>query len=102
MKKMMALILAAVAAASLTGCVSDGTDYSFQEIDRKYSESAWTAAATYVPIIGPIFIGLPLIAQKDADYYKVLLKKPDTEAYEVLRHQYRYRLMYCPHPSRRY
>lgn len=96
MKKAMTAILAAALTAILTGCVCDGTEYSFREVDQKYADSAWSAAATYTPIIGPIFIGIPMMLTKDADYYRVLLKKPDTEAYEVLRYSQRFNFMYWP------
>ena len=96
MKKVATGLLAAALMAIMTGCVCDGTEYSFREVDQKYANSAWSAAAIYIPILGPIFIGIPMALTKDADYYKVLLKKPDTEAYEVLRHSQRFNFMYWP------
>lgn len=97
MKKMVLRFLAgAVSAAVLCGCVCDGTERSFREIDRKYADSAWSAVAIYTPIVGPILIGIPMMLIKDADYYKVLLNQPETEAYEVLRHSQRFNFMYYP------
>ena len=100
MKKLTIVFLAAAMAAALSGCVCDGTEYSFREVDQKYANSGWSAAATYIPVVGPIFIGIPMVITKDMDYYKVLLKKPDTEAYEVLRHSQRFNFMYCPNLGR--
>ena len=93
---------AAALAAALSGCVCDGTERSFREIDRKYADSAWSAVAIYTPIVGPILIGIPMMVIKDADYYKVLLKQPETEAYEVLRHSQRFNFMYWPSSMWRY
>ena len=103
MKKTAALLFAAaIAAVVMTGCVCDGTERSFKEVDQKYATSWWSAAALYTPIIGPIFIGFPMSLIKSGDYYKVLLNKPDTEAYEVLRHSQRFDFMYCPEVVRGY
>ena len=103
MKKMVLRVLVgAVSAAVLSGCVCDGTERSFREIDRKYADSAWSAVAIYTPIVGPILIGFPMMLIKDADYYKVLLKQPETEAYEVLRHSQRWNFMYYPRSMWKY
>jgi len=103
MKKMMMLLLIATATmVFMSGCVCDGTERSFKEVDQKYATSGWSAAAIGVPIVGPIFIGIPMMLIKDGDYYKVLLNKPDTEAYEVLRHSQRFNFMYCPKVVRGY
>ena len=96
MKKLTMMFLAAAMALAAAGCVCDGSEYSFREIDRKYAESPWSAVAIYTPIVGPILIGIPMSLIKQEDYYKVLLKKPDTEAYELLRHQQRWNFMYYP------
>ena len=100
MKKLTTACLAAALAAVMSGCVCDGTEYSFREVDQKYADSAWSAAAIYIPIVGPLLIGIPMMLIKDTDYYKVLLKKPDTEAYEVLRHSQRFNFMYWPRDGR--
>ena len=103
MKKMvLRFLVGAVSAAALTGCVCDGTERSVREIDRKYADSAWSAVAIYTPIVGPILIGIPMMLIKDTDYYKVLLKQPETEAYEVLRHSQRWNFMYYPRSMWRY
>ena len=97
MKKMVLRFLGgAVVAAALSGCVRDGSERSFREIDRKYADSAWSAVAIYTPIVGPILIGIPISLIKSADYYKVLLHQPETVAYEVLRHSQRWNFMYYP------
>ena len=95
-KSLSRSLVAATAAVMLAGCVCDGTERSFREIDRKYANSLWSAAAIYTPIIGPIFIGIPMMLIKDTDYYKALLKMPETEGYEVLRHSQRFNFMYHP------
>ncbi len=96
MKKLTIAVLAAATMLLVNGCVCDGTEMSFREIDRKYADSAWTAAATFIPILGPLFIGVPLIIHKNSDYYRVLLRQPESEAFEVLRYQYRSNIMYYP------
>jgi len=102
MKKVMMFLAAAVTAAVLAGCVCDGSERSFREIDHKYADSAWSAVAIYTPIIGPILIGIPMSIIKQDDYYRVLLKQPETEAYEVLRHSQRWNFMYYPRSMWKY
>jgi len=101
-KTLTRIPIAAAIAAALTGCVCDGTESSFREIDRKYANSAWSAAAIYTPIIGPLFIGIPMMLIKDNDYSKALLRMPATEGYEVLRHSQRFNFMYHPDELLRY
>ena len=96
MKKLAVILSAAMLLVVLSGCVCDGSERSFREIDRKYADSAWSAAAIYTPVVGPILIGIPMMLIKDTDYYKVLLKQPETETYEVLRHSQRFNFMYYP------
>ena len=98
----MRIVSAAAAAAMLTGCVCNGTERSFREIDRKYANSAWSAAAIYIPIVGPIFIGIPMMLTKSTDYYKALLNMPETEGYEALRYSQRFNFMYHPDELLRY
>ncbi len=103
MKKcVMRFLVGAVMAAVLCGCVCDGSERSFREIDRKYADSAWSAVAIYTPIVGPLLIGIPMSIVKQEDYYRVLLKQPETEAYEVLRHSQRWNFMYYPRSMWKY
>ncbi len=103
MKKcVMRFLVGAVSAAVLSGCVCDGTERSFREIDRKYADSAWSAVAIYTPIVGPVLIAPVMMGLKNEAYYKVLLKQPETEAYELLRHSQRWNFMYYPRSMWKY
>ncbi len=94
MKKIVLLGLAAVLLASVSGCVCDGTEKDFREVDRKFANSAWTAA-TVVPIFGWFVMPFILI-DKDAAYQKVLLNKPVDSTYEAIRWSNRFNYVYSP------
>ncbi len=97
MKKLIPAVLAAtLATVTFTGCICDGCETTFKEVDRKYAESGWTAAAFYTPIIGPCFMLPVLMLCKDADYQRVLLDKPATDVYENIRWDNRFNLVCYP------
>jgi len=96
LRKMFAVVMAATLAVLASGCVCSGHETSFLEVDRKYANSGWTAAANYVPIFGQIFIMPALLIEKDLNYMKVLHKKPTSEAYEKLRYDNRFWMLYLP------
>lgn len=93
-RRLFAFILPACLACVLAGCVCDGTERSFREIDQKYAESGWTAF-TFVPIVGWFYLPFH-IAQKDADYQRLLLRKPATDPYEAIRWTNRMNYIYAP------
>ncbi len=96
MKKIVQWFLVAAIAAALSGCVCDGSERSFREIDRKYADSTWTAVALNVPIIGWCFIMPWLMLEKEAFYQKALLDMPVDDLHESIRWDNRFYLIYSP------
>lgn len=68
----------------LSGCVCDGTEKTFREVDRKYAKSTGAVLVAYVPVVG--WIAYPFLAwYKHLDYVAVLHKQPASPEFEVLR-----------------
>jgi len=91
MKKIVLSVLCFAVAFSITGCVCDGTETSFRDIDQKYANSKWTAWSNWVPLLTPF-----LVIDKAREYQRVLLKKPESDCYECIRWENRFYLNYLP------